>query len=62
MVKYFFMSSICGPGFRAVEYGDEDDCSVYFQFGFKAKSSPLPDILLQSPKMRRDDRRGLAWS
>ena len=34
------MTSVCRPGFRAVEYCGEDDCPVKFQFGFKANSTP----------------------
>lgn len=41
------MTSICHPGFRAVEKEGEDDGAL---FGFKANSPLLPDIYPQSPK------------
>ena len=51
VIRLFFMSSLCSPGFRAVESeGGEDDCPVDFPHGFKANCSPLADILPQSPK------------
>ena len=46
----FFITSVCRPGFRAVEKGGEYDCSLNFQFDIKAKSFLLPNIDAQSPK------------
>ena len=50
VVELFGVSAVDSPGLAGVEESGEYHCTVDLQLVGKAESSPLPDVLSESPK------------
>ena len=50
VVELFGVSAVDSPCLTGIEKSGEYHCTIDLQLGGKAESSPLPNILTESPK------------